>query len=1148
MTRTLLDYLKQHPWLFACVTIFSALVPIAAVASPLFAGAAIDGKQGAIGGLLIAATVRFAVHGSRRFLAGTLSVRVQHTLRMSVMRRLLHIDAIQATSLRTGHVVSRTISDLNQVQSMLATLPIIASGLFEVVLIIGIVLWMSVPVGLLVLAHVPLMFVVAARSRRRLYPATWRAQQQTADIAAHIEQSVAGVRVVKNFGQQQRLYERFAVLARELFGLRMVVSRITATFQPLLNTLPNVMLVGIIVVGGWMAMRGHLSVGEFLATATFVTMLARLTRMTAAMLVEVFVARASMRRIEDLLAMDARPTPSGTSHRVVAIEGCLDGLDSSLLQVSVPAGQTTVINGDPATGKTYLAQALAGLNSQAARDFTAVLSDGTRTPLLDVPESARPVLVVDEPFLFSSSIRDNVALGFAASDEQIWDALAVACALDFVAELGGLDTVVGERGLTLSGGQRQRIALARAVLRRPSFLILDDATSAIDTVTERRIMAAVAESGPMTLVVITHRQETLASPSSTPAHTVQLSPAAEHELWPADPPAPLEPAQDIPPGATEIDPHGSEPAVADYNAAFSLRSLIALIRVPLIAVVATLLVTVLADITLPSFIRYALDAGIAQGNESVVYSTAAVALLVVLLCWAALAANTVLTMRAGESLLYALRLRCYRHLNRMDISWFENNSSGHIMTRLTTDIDSLSRFLYNGLSQTIVSLTVLLGVLGMLLYTDITLTLITAAFLPVIAVASWVFKRTAARLYTLSRTQVSQVNATFQESIYGLVTSQGYGYGSTLQSRLDAESAGYRRLRTQAQAAVSVFFPGINWLTELAQASILAAGTSLIAEGRTTEGAVVAFSLYLSIFFGPVQQLSQIFDSFQQASVGLSRIGDFLRTEPRVVNSSSPRSVPAGSAPRLCFDATRFWYSSTSPNMRPELDIDTTFTGTTAVVGASGAGKSTLGKLVSRWYDPQQGAVVAEFRDAGQSHVLPVKEADIRQWRREIGTVPQEPYFFPTTVAHNIAFGRPDATREEIEQAVKDIGGQEILASIPGGFLAPLNERAHNLSAGQRQIVALARAQLLGPSIMVLDEATSTLPSEVERAVVSAISKAVSGRTAIIIAHRLSTAVHADRVVVMDGGKIVESGTHGELLRQKGVYADLWASHMGLIT
>ena len=191
---------------------------------------------------------------------------------------------------------------------------------------------------------------------------------------------------------------------------------------------------------------------------------------------------------------------------------------------------------------------------------------------------------------------------------------------------------------------------------------------------------------------------------------------------------------------------------------------------------------------------------------------------------------------------------------------------------------------------------------------------------------------------------------------------------------------------------------------------------------------------------------------------------------------------------------------------------------------------------------------MAEFRDAGQSHVLPVKEADIRQWRREIGTVPQEPYFFPTTVAHNIAFGRPDATREEIEQAVQDIGGQEILASIPGGFLAPLNERAQNLSAGQRQIVALARAQLLEPSIMVLDEATSTLPSEVERTVVSAISKAVAGRTAIIIAHRLSTAVHADRVVVMDGGRIVESGTHGELLRQKGVYADLWASHMGLIT
>lgn len=1165
MTRTLLSYLKQHPLLLWAVVALSIVVPVAAVLPPLFAGAAIDGRQGAIGGLLIAATFRFAMHGSRRFLAGTLSVRVQHDLRISVMRRLLRIDSAAASSLRTGHVVSRTISDLSHVQSMVATLPIIISGLVETALIIGIILWLSVPVGLLVLVHVPIMFAIAAHSRRRLYPATWKVQQQTADIAAHIEQSVSGVRVVKNYGQQNRMYQRFSELARDLFGYRMVVGRIMAAHQPLLNTVPQIMLVGIVLVGGWLATTGHMSVGEFLAAATFVTMLARLTRMTAAMLVEAFVARSSMHRVEELLGMQERPHPDlelphqTQPNPVIGITGTVTARDGSTIPVDITPGQATVIQGSPASGKSFLAYALAGLHTRAAADLMATLADGTQIALTDVPESDRPLLVLDEPFLFSSSIRDNVRLGFPASDDDVWNALNIARAQEFVERLGGLDTVVGERGLTLSGGQRQRIALARAVLRGSSFLIFDDATSAIDALTERQIMSALAEAArshtdtqDMTLVVISHRHQALTQHSSQ-VHSLPLPPAETHELWPAEAPAPIDPEPEPVKDAEQITPGAFSPTVTDYSAPFGLRSLLALIRIPLIAVVATLLLTVIADVTVPSFIRHALDEGVAHGNQSVVTAAAAGALAVVLISWLALALNTVLTMRAGENLLYALRLRCYRHLGRMDMGWFERHSSGQIMTRLTTDIDSLSNFLSNGLSQTIVSLTVLIGVAAMLLLTDPTLTGITALFLPIIGIASWVFKRQAARLYSESRTQVSQVNATFQESVYGLVTSQGYGYGSTLLNRLDQESARYRRLRTQAQAAVSVFFPGINWITELAQASILAMGTALIAEGHTTQGAVVAFSLYLSIFFGPVQQLSQIFDSFQQASVGLSRIGTFLRTVPQVVSPSSPRPVPQSGSPSLIFDATRFWYATSSDDdrtqLRPELDIDTTFTGVTAVVGATGAGKSTLGKLVARWYDPQQGSLAAVYGTdrndpalTDQSQLVPLKELDVQDWRRQIGTVPQEPYFFPTNVAHNIAFGQPSATNEEIEQAVRAIGGESIIASIPGGFLAPVGERAHNLSAAQRQIVALARAELLHPAIMVLDEATSTLPPEMERDVVAAISRAVHGRTALIIAHRLSTAEHADRVIVMDGGKIVESGTHEQLLTRGQRYAQLWNS------
>ncbi|RAV34848.1 ABC transporter ATP-binding protein [Corynebacterium heidelbergense] len=1151
----------QRPALLGTVALLAVIVPVFAVALPAFAGGAVDGQRGAIAGLIIAASARFLTHGLRRYLAGTLSLHIQHDLRMRVLQALQRLDAAAANRVRVGQVVSRTISDLSSIQSMVALVPLLASSAVEIALIFAALVWISVPIAVIVAVQVPIVAAVAVISRRKLYAATWFAQQASADIASQVEETVTGVRVVKAFAQERREIATFTQRARALFAERMRVGRLTAHSQPSLGAIPNVALVVTIVVGGWLATQGVITIGEFLATSTYIALLARLTRMTSRMLVSVYLSRSAVDRVVEL--MTTAPRPEGT----VRLDGAAYGVRGTVgdrLEVDIRPGETVAFTGPAGSGKTYLAQALAGVDVAAARDLRVVPGQGAGVAssapgitaaeatapgiaLLDVVQENRPTVVLDEAFLYSTSIAENIRCGYPATDAQVRHAAQIACAVDFIEQLGGFDTVVGERGLTLSGGQRQRIAIARAVVRNPCFLILDDATSAIDAATEARIVAnlrAERGKGDLTTVIFSHRPSTLALAE----RVIPLPAPPTAELWPdVAPEAPATGANPPPKALTlTLPPAAEPPRISQYTAPFGLASLMRMIPGLLAAVVVTLLLTVLADVGLPSFVRHAIDAGVAHGDMTIVWWTAAAALVVVVVSWGAQVANTILTTRAGERLLYALRVRTYRHLNSLGMDWFEANASGRIMTRMTTDIDTLSSFLQTGLSQAIVSFSVLVGVLAMLVVTDLRLTAVVAVFVPLIAVASWQFRRVSARLYRAARAQVSTVNASFQEAMTGLVTGQAYGYAPAVEQRIRRDSAEYRRLRCRAQAAVSVFFPGISWLTELAQAAVLATGTDMIAHGQVSQGAVVAFSLYLTQFFGPVQQLSQIYDSFQQANVSLGRIGELLGERPSITSPPTATNAPGsvvppltGSAGPVRLDAVSFAYGrgNRGPVDSAEHDlraVSVNFTGTTAVVGHTGAGKSTLLKLIDRWYDPTAGEI--RYRDQ------PITAIPVQTWRRSIGYVPQEAHLFRGDVASNIAYGLPEATPEQIEDAVRRIGGIGVLSSIPGGFRAPVTERGTELSAGQRQIIALARAELLDPQVLLLDEATATLSEEVEHTVVAATKATAAGRTAIIVAHRLTTAQSADRIVVMKHGEIVEIGSHCELLEQGGPYAELWAA------
>jgi ATP-binding cassette subfamily B protein len=486
--------------------------------------------------------------------------------------------------------------------------------------------------------------------------------------------------------------------------------------------------------------------------------------------------------------------------------------------------------------------------------------------------------------------------------------------------------------------------------------------------------------------------------------------------------------------------------------------------------------------------------------------------------------------------LYLLRVRSYAHLQRLGLDYYERELSGRIMTRMTTDVDALSTFLQTGLAQAIVSLLTVVGVTVALLATDVELALVALAVLPLLIVATFVFRRLSSRAYADAREKVSIVNADMQENVSGVRVAQAYVREEHSASRFGERSAAYRRSRLRAQRYIATFFPGVTLLSDLATAAVLGVGAARLAAGDLSPGVLTAFLLYLGMFFTPVQQLSQVFDGYQQASIGLARIADLLRTPTAVPPEPAgvPVPVPARLRGEVELADVSFAYAGTVEPAVEALSLHVAPGETLALVGATGAGKSTVVKLLARFYDVEGGAVLVDGVD--------VRRYRLADYRHRLGVVPQEPHLFTGDVAANIAYARPDAEPAEIEAAARAVGALTLVRGLPGGFRHPVGERGQGLSAGQRQLIALARAELADPDLLLFDEATAALDPATEAAVLAAGDRVTARRTAFVVAHRLTTAARADRVAVLDGGRIVELGTHAELLAAGGIYAGLWAA------
>ncbi|MFB9581987.1 MULTISPECIES: ABC transporter ATP-binding protein [Streptomyces] len=1208
-------------------------------------------SMGVWAGLLIAAAVLvYVLTYIRRYYGGRLALDVQHDLRTDMYDTIARLDGRRQDELSTGQVIGRATSDLQLIQGLLFMLPMTIGNFLLFGISLGVMLWLSPLLTLVALLMAPALWFIAKRSRKRLFPATWYAQGQAAAVAGVVDGAVTGVRVVKGFGQEEQETGKLRAAGRLLFAGRMRTIRLNSLYTPALQAVPALAQVAMLALGGWMAARGQVTLGTFVAFSTYLAQLVGPVRMLAMVLTVAQQARAGVERVCELI--DTEPSiregaaelpadaPATVEFEDVAFgydpeRPVLDGFSLSLAE-----GETVALVGASGSGKSTVSLLLPrfydadrGTVRVAGRDVRELTYDSLRAAIGLVPEDS---------FLFSDTIRANIAFGHpAATDAQVEAAARAAQAEGFIQALpAGYDTKVGEQGLTLSGGQRQRIALARAILTDPRLLLLDDATSAVDARVEHEIHEALRTvMAGRTTLLIAHRRSTLAladriavldrgrladigthaelegrsplyrrlltdpdalgagSPRTPEAPVLtefereiereierdlegdierdieleaeidsepvnakrRVADGVTPELWrrqeesegsgapapgaamagmPATPEllaqvAALPPAEDTP----DVD----ETRAAAAEESYGLRRLLRGFWAPLAISLALVALDAGSGLLLPILIRHGIDKGVEDAVLSAVWAAAGLALVVVVAQWAAQFAETRMTGRTGERVLYALRVKIFAQLQRLGLDYYERELTGKIMTRMTTDVDSLSSFLQTGLVTAVVSVFTFFGILIALLVLDVELALIVFVTLPVLVVATVVFRRRSVAAYELARDRVSLVNADLQESVSGLRIVQAFRRQGSGAARFAERSDSYREARVRGQWLISVYFPFVQLLSSGAAAAVLIVGAGRVEAGTLTTGALVAYLLYIDLFFAPVQQLSQVFDGYQQATVSLGRIQGLLREPTSTPRPAAPREV-AGLRGEIAFEDVRFAYGTAEERGEKGealagISLRIPAGQTVAFVGETGAGKSTLVKLVARFYDPTSGRVTADGTD--------LRELDMTAYRHRLGVVPQEPYLFPGTVRDAIAYGRPGAGDAEVEAAARAVGAHDMIATLDGGYLHAVSERGRNLSAGQRQLIALARAELVDPDVLLLDEATAALDLASEAQVNRATERLAGKRTTLVVAHRLTTAARADRVVVMDRGRVVEDGPHAELLARGGRYAELWRTFVG---
>jgi ABC-type multidrug transport system fused ATPase/permease subunit len=480
--------------------------------------------------------------------------------------------------------------------------------------------------------------------------------------------------------------------------------------------------------------------------------------------------------------------------------------------------------------------------------------------------------------------------------------------------------------------------------------------------------------------------------------------------------------------------------------------------------------------------------------------------------------------RIGQDVVYELRQRIFRHSQRLSLSFHESYTSGKVISRMTSDVDAINTLFEDGMEDMLAAMLPVFSIAVIMLVLDLKLAaLVMIGFVPLILVTRW-FYRLSQHTYRGTSAAIARVIVHFVESMNGIRAVQAFRREGRNESIMDELNGTYRNAYAKAFRSVAVYVMAIRLVGNLSLAAVLAYGAWRVVHGELEIGVLTAFTLYLRRFYDPLDDLAMFANTYSSASASLEKVSGLLEEEPDVNDPARPRPLPAGTGAgrAITFERVSFRYSTETPVVLPEFDLTIPAGQTVALVGPTGAGKSTIAKLVARFYDPSSGAVALDGVD--------LRDLTDEELRREVVMVTQESFLFAGSVADNIGLGKPDASREAIERAARAVEAGGFIESLPDGYDTDVRKRGGRLSAGQRQLVAFARAFLADPAVLVLDEATSSMDVPTERAVQAALESVLADRTALIIAHRLSTVLIADRVLVIDDGRVVEDGLPAELI------------------